>query len=59
VAHPLGSLERPMSFKDCARKFRDCAKELSSEQADRVIEFIGQLEQMADVRKLINLLSLE
>jgi 2-methylcitrate dehydratase PrpD len=59
VAHPLGSLERPMSFKDCARKFRDCAKELSSEQADRVIEFIGQLEQMADIRKLINLLSLE
>jgi 2-methylcitrate dehydratase PrpD len=59
VAHSLGSLERPMSFKDCARKFRDCAKELSSEQADRVIEFIGQLEQMADIRKLINLLSLE
>jgi 2-methylcitrate dehydratase PrpD len=59
VAHPLGSLERPMSFKDCARKFRDCAKELSSEQADRVIEVISQLEQMADIRKLINLLSLE
>jgi 2-methylcitrate dehydratase PrpD len=59
VAHPLGSLERPMSFDDCATKFRDCAKQLSKEHTDRVIEFIGQLEQMADIKKLINLLSLE
>jgi 2-methylcitrate dehydratase PrpD len=59
VAHPLGSLERPMSFDDCATKFRDCAKQLSKEHTDRVIEFIGQLEQMADIKKLVNLLSLE
>jgi len=55
----LGSLERPMSLNDCARKFKDCAKQLSNKQAVRVIELIGQLEQVADIRELVNLLSLE
>ena len=59
VAHPLGSLERPMTFDDCARKFRDCAKQLSKEQTDRVIELVGQLEQVAEIKKLIRLLSIE
>ena len=59
VEDPLGSLERPMSFDDCARKFRDCAKQLRDEQADRVIELIGRLEQVADIREFVRLLSLE
>ena len=59
VAYPLGSLERPMTFDDCARKFRDCAKQLSKEQTDRVVELIGRLEQVADIRGLVNLLRLE
>jgi 2-methylcitrate dehydratase PrpD len=59
VVHPLGSLERPMSFNDCERKFQDCAKQLSKEQTDKVIEFIGQLEQIADINELVHLLRIE
>ena len=59
VTGPLGSLERPMSFDDCARKFKDCAKQLNHEQINRVIELVGQLDQMNDIRGIIALLSLE
>jgi 2-methylcitrate dehydratase PrpD len=59
VAEPLGSLERPMSFDDCAGKFRDCAKELGGEKSSKVVERIGGLEQLADIRDLVKLLSLE
>jgi 2-methylcitrate dehydratase PrpD len=59
VAEPLGSLERPMSFDDCARKFRDCAKQLGGEQIDRVIELVGRLEQINDIREAIQLLSIK
>jgi 2-methylcitrate dehydratase PrpD len=59
VEEPLGSLERPMSFDDCARKFRDCAKDLGEEKIGKVIELIYNLETVTDIRKLINLLSLE
>jgi 2-methylcitrate dehydratase PrpD len=54
VEDPLGSLERPMSFEDCARKFRDCAKQVRDEQIDRVIERVGRLEQVNDIREIIN-----
>jgi 2-methylcitrate dehydratase PrpD len=59
VEEPLGSLERPMSFGDCANKFRDCAKNLDNEKIGKVIELIYNLEKVTDIRKLINLLSLE
>jgi 2-methylcitrate dehydratase PrpD len=59
VAEPLGSLERPMSFDDCARKFRDCAKNLGDEKCSKVIELIGNLEQLEDIRDIVSLLSLE
>jgi 2-methylcitrate dehydratase PrpD len=59
VEEPLGSLERPMSFDDCARKFRDCAKNLGDKKNDKVIELIKDLEKVADIKKLISLLSLE
>jgi 2-methylcitrate dehydratase PrpD len=59
VEEPLGSLERPMSFGDCAKKFRDCAKNLDNEKIGKVIELIYNLEKVTDIRKLINLLSLE
>jgi 2-methylcitrate dehydratase PrpD len=59
VAEPLGSIERPMSFNDCAKKFRDCAKELSDEKCSKVIELIGKLEQLKDIRDIVSLLSLE
>ena len=59
VEHPLGSPERPMSFDDCVRKFRDCAKQLRDEQIDRLIELIGRLEQINDIREVIQLLSFQ
>jgi 2-methylcitrate dehydratase PrpD len=59
VAHPLGSLERPMSFDDCARKFRNCAKNLGDKKNGKVIELINDLEKVTDIEKLTNFLSLE
>lgn len=57
VEDPLGSLQRPMSFHDCTEKFRDCAKPLGIEKIDRIIERIGQLEKVKDIRDIIDLLS--
>jgi len=59
VEHPLGSLESPMSFDDCARKFMDCAQELGDEQIDRVVELIGQLEKLNDIGEIIRQLGIE
>jgi 2-methylcitrate dehydratase PrpD len=58
VEAPLGSLERPMSFDDCARKFRDCAGQLKDEQIDQVIDRVGRLEQLKDIREIIKPLKL-
>ncbi len=57
VQVPLGSLERPMSFDDCANKFRDCAKSLDSGRVEKIIELVGQLEQLEDIREIIRLLT--
>jgi 2-methylcitrate dehydratase PrpD len=57
VENPLGSLERPMSFGDCARKFRDCAKGLDSERIDRIVQMVAGLEQMDDAQEIIRLLT--
>ena len=59
VEDPLGSLQRPMSFNDCAKKFRDCAKMLDDEKSNRVIELIRKLEQVEDVGEIIGLLTKE
>jgi len=53
VANPLGSLERPMSFDDCARKFRDCAKSLDAGCVERVVQLVRGLDQLDDVREII------
>ncbi|MBN1568550.1 MAG: MmgE/PrpD family protein [Acidobacteria bacterium] len=55
--NPLGSLERPMSFDDCARKFRDCARSLDSKRAEKIIELIGHLERLDDISEIIHLLT--
>jgi len=57
VENPLGSLERPMSFEDCARKFRDCAKDLGAGRSERTIESVRQLERLDDIREIIRLLT--
>ena len=57
VENPLGSLERPMSFEDCARKFRDCAKNLEAGRIEGIIQRVGQLERLEDIREMIHLLT--
>jgi 2-methylcitrate dehydratase PrpD len=57
VENPLGSLERPMSFDDCARKFADCAKNLDQKRVDRIIDLVGRLEKLEDIREIIHLLT--
>jgi 2-methylcitrate dehydratase PrpD len=57
VLVPLGSLERPMSFEDCASKFRDCAKNLDPATVDQIIERVGKLEQVDDIGSIIQLIT--
>jgi 2-methylcitrate dehydratase PrpD len=57
VENPLGSLERPMSFEDCARKFRDCAKSLDAGRVERILQSVGQLERVVDIREIISFLT--
>jgi 2-methylcitrate dehydratase PrpD len=60
VAHCLGSVERPMTFKDITKKFRECAvgsvKPLAKETIDKVIEMVGRLEKLDDATEIIKLL---
>lgn len=60
VEHFLGSVENPMTFEDCARKFRECAaisiKPLPDEQIERVIGMVDGLEQLDDATEIIRLL---
>jgi 2-methylcitrate dehydratase PrpD len=57
VENPLGSLERPMSFEDCAKKFTDCAKVLDAKKIERIIQLVGQLERLDDIQEIIRLLT--
>lgn len=54
-----GSPVQPMSFEDCARKFRDCIAHsdgrLSDRGVARAIETTAELEKVPDVRVLIEL----
>ncbi len=48
----LGSVNNPMSFDDCARKFRECApfalNPLSTEKVEEIIDLIRNLENQED-----------
>lgn len=57
VKTPLGSLDRPMSFDDCAGKFRDCAGNLGDAKIEKIIRLIGKLEALEDIREIIDLLT--
>ena len=60
IEHCLGSVERPMTFEDCTRKFRECAacsiKHLSADKVEKVIEMISRLEKLDDATDIIRLL---
>jgi len=60
VEHPLGSIERPMTFEDCVAKFRECSaypiKPIPGDMVDKVIELVKQLERLDDATEIIRLL---
>ncbi len=60
VEHCLGSVERPMNFEDCTKKFRECAacaiEPLPADKIEKVIEMISRLEEQDDATEIIRLL---
>ncbi len=59
VEHCLGSVERPMTFEDCTKKFRECAacsiKPLPPHTVERVLEMIAGLEKLDDATEIIRM----
>jgi 2-methylcitrate dehydratase PrpD len=57
VEHCLGSVERPMSFEDVKKKFRECApssiKPLPGETIEGVIDMVERLEELNDATDII------
>ena len=53
--------EKPLPFADYERKFRDCVtyavKPRTKKQIEKIITLVKGLEQVADIRELIELLS--
>lgn len=62
IDSPLGSPERPMSFDDCIKKFKDCIlqspKRIPEKRVDRIVEFIGGIEEVIDVGEMMKLFRL-
>jgi len=60
IEHFRGSIERPMTFKDIADKFQECAagarKPPSDETTNRVITSVSRLEKLTDATEIIRLL---
>lgn len=55
---PLGHPSRPLTDEQLVAKFRDCARHaLSPVDAGRVVDLVGNLEQLEDVRELAQALS--
>ena len=56
----LGSVENPMNFEDCAKKFRECSfyfkKPLSPDTVEKMIGQIGQLELLDDAIEIIKMI---
>ena len=57
VDNPSGGPQNPLSYADCAAKFRDCAsysaKALAPETVERVIARIERLEEEEDIAEII------
>jgi 2-methylcitrate dehydratase PrpD len=55
----LGSIEKPMTFDDCAKKFRECSptsiKPLSAKMVDKVIDLVSNTEKLNDATEIIRL----
>ncbi|MBI2853956.1 MAG: MmgE/PrpD family protein [Chloroflexi bacterium] len=62
IDHLFGSTENPMSLDDIITKFRDCAtmyaaKPISAQKAERVVQMVMQLQDLADAGQIIRLLA--
>ena len=61
VDFPTGAPSRPLSYADVERKFRGllehAGQPISTNNADRLVETISRLEEVADVRDLTELAS--
>lgn len=57
----FGSPENPMSYRDIAKKFKDCceysAVTISAENQEKVIEMVERLEDLDDAGRIIRLLA--
>jgi 2-methylcitrate dehydratase PrpD len=55
----LGSVERPMTLDDIARKFRECAKSavkpLKKDAVEKIIDMVGRLETLDDAAEIIRM----
>ena len=60
VENCLGSMERPMTFENVTKKFRECAacsiKPLKKDAIEKVIEMVGRLEKLTDATEIIRML---
>jgi len=60
IEFPIGSPERPMSYRDCAEKFMKCVpytfNPVDSGHAEELIDRIETLEEIHDVSELLNYL---
>ena len=60
VEYPKGTPENPVTFGDCAMKFRRCldfsAKSLDQSKAEAAIDLVGSLESVKNFRMLSSLL---
>jgi 2-methylcitrate dehydratase PrpD len=61
MLYAKGSPQKPMTFEDCAEKFKRCAhfavKKIPEDKLIQLIEMINTLEQEKDVRSLTNFLT--
>jgi 2-methylcitrate dehydratase PrpD len=60
VEYCLGTVERPMKFEDCVRKFKECSsyseKALSSDTIEKILESIINLERLDDATEILRLI---
>ncbi|MDR3270856.1 MAG: MmgE/PrpD family protein [Peptococcaceae bacterium] len=61
VEHATGTPEKPLSYEDCEKKFRDilstAERQVPEAHAAKVIDLVKNLDQVADMKELIDVLS--
>ena len=58
VGAPRGDRDNPMSFNNIVEKYRDCTRDLlSQEQVDRTLTLVQDLETLEDLRELSTIIT--